>query len=222
MEESCYICRRTRVDLERLNEEVRTRVYLSYFSNARGQIDEERRKIAFLQRLKDEEGGDPHFRINAKQVFGDPMAYKKLMPWIESLMEIASATPKPVDEHLSIGELVERLLADEHGVTSRMEEGLNEIREAFATGSRSPLTLDAVTCSLPVDWSVHGGVFTWHPSQASDREPLRHSDLPPKTSVDVQIHLCTICQRLAGSLDLVAQAPARIALERSRRGNGVA
>jgi len=88
MEDACYLCGRTQVDLDRLNEEIRTRVYLSYFSNARGQIDDERRTIAFLQRLKDEEGGYPHFRINARQVFGDPKAYEKLMPWIDTLVKI--------------------------------------------------------------------------------------------------------------------------------------
>ena len=108
MDDACYLCRRTQLDLDRLNEEIRTRVYLSYFSNLRGQIDEERRKITFLQRLKDEESGDPHFRINAKQVFGDPKAYEKLMPWIDTLIEVVHSRGGAVDDKHSI--VVPRLL----------------------------------------------------------------------------------------------------------------
>ena len=222
MEDSCYICRRTRVDLDRLNEEIRTRVYLSYFSNARGQIDDQRRKIGFLQRLKDEESGDPHFRINAKQVFGDPMAYKKLMPWIETLMEIASANSSVMDDRASIGELVERLLAAEHGITSRMEEGLNQIRGGFASGGRTPLTLDTVTYSFPVDWSVNDGAFRWHSAQPSDVEPLHHTLPAPKNTVDVQIHLCTVCRRLVEGSPLLELTAGRVGAATGRSGNGLA
>jgi hypothetical protein len=196
MDDSCYICRRTQVDLDRLNEEIRTRVYLSYFSNARGQIDEQRRKITFLQRLKDEESGDPHFRINAKQVFGDPAAYKKLMPWIDTLMEIAHASPKTTTESKTMGELVEELLADERRLTLKLEEGLNQIRGGFATGGRSPLSLDTVSHFLPVDWSVDTYPIKWQAVQATDREPLHRSPGESKPTVEVQLHICTICQRL--------------------------
>jgi hypothetical protein len=196
MDDSCYICRRTQVDLDRLNEEIRTRVYLSYFSNARSQIDEQRRKITFLQRLKDEESGDPHFRINAKQVFGDPMAYKKLMPWIESLMEIAHASPKSPIETQTIGELVEELLTEERRATSKLEEGLNQVRGGFASGGRSPLTLDTVSHFLPVDWSVDAFPIKWQAGPGGDREPLHRPPGEPKTMVEVQLHICTICQKL--------------------------
>jgi len=196
MDDACYICRRTQVDLDRLNEEIRTRVYLSYFSNARSQIDEQRRKITFLQRLKDEESGDPHFRINAKQVFGDPMAYKKLMPWIDALMEIAHASQKSVGETRSIGELVEELLTEERRLTSKLEEGLNQVRGGFASGGRSPLSLETVSQFLPVDWSVDAYPIKWLTGQGGDREPLRRQPGDSKPTVEVQLHICTICQKL--------------------------
>ncbi|MGP8159463.1 MAG: hypothetical protein ACLPWO_07670 [Thermoplasmata archaeon] len=196
MDDACYLCRRTQVDLDRLNEEIRTRVYLSYFSNARSQIDEQRRKITFLQRLKDEESGDPHFRINAKQVFGDPMAYKKLMPWIDTLMEIAHAEQKSVGETKSIGELVEELLTEERRLTSKLEEGLNQVRGGFATGGKSPLSLDTVSHFLPVDWSVDAYSLKWQTGPGGDREPLRRQPGDSKPTVEVQLHICTICQKL--------------------------
>jgi hypothetical protein len=186
------------VDLDRLNEEIRTRVYLSYFSNARAQIDEQRRKITFLQRLKDEESGDPHFRINAKQVFADPAAYKKLMPWIETLMEIAKADERRADDSRTMGELVEQLLAEERRVTTKLEEGLNQIRGGFATGGRLPLVLEPVTQPLPVEWTVDAIPFKWHAGQPSDREPLRREPGGARPTVDVQLHLCTLCQKLVG------------------------
>jgi hypothetical protein len=198
MEESCYICRRTQVDLDRLNEEIRTRVYLSYFSNARGQIDEQRRKITFLQRLKDEESGDPHFRINAKQVFGDPMAYKKLMPWIDTLMDSANASEKRMDDKMTIGELVDMLLVEERRVISRMDDGLNQIRGGFATGGRFPLSLEIVTHAFPVDWSIAGGPFKWHTSHANDREPLQMQPGESKPTVEMQLHLCSVCKKFIG------------------------
>ena len=196
MDDSCYICRRTQVDLDRLNEEIRTRVYLSYFSNARGQIDEQRRKITFLQRLRDEESGDPHFRITAKQVFGDPAAYKKLMPWIDTLMEIAHASPKITVETKTMGELVEELLAEERRITSKLEEGLNQIRGGFATGGRSPLSLNTVSYFLPVDWTVDTYPIRWQVAQGGGREPLRQQPGESKAAVEVQLHICTICQKL--------------------------
>jgi hypothetical protein len=196
MEDSCYICRRTRVDLDRLNEEIRTRVYLSYFSNARSQIDEQRRKITFLQRLKDEESGDPHFRINAKQVFEDPLAYKKLMPWIETLMETANAGGQRRVESVTIGELVDALLREERQVTTKMEEGLNQIRGGFATGSGSPYLLETVTQTFPVEWSVDAYPFRWHSNQPIEREPLGRSADGAKATVEIQLHICSVCRRL--------------------------
>lgn len=198
MVDSCYICRRTQVDLDHLNEEIRTRVYLSYFSNARGQIDEQRRKITFLQRLKDEESGDPHFRINARQVFGDPAAYKKLMPWIDTLMDIASSAGKPTENTATIGNLVDELLVAEHRTTSQMEEGLNELRNGFATGGKSPLSLHTVNLDFPVGWTIVGFPFTWRPSQPSDREPLRRSSSGSNATVEIPVHLCSICQKVTG------------------------
>jgi hypothetical protein len=198
MDDACYVCRRTQVDLDHLNEEIRTRVYLSYFSNARAQIDEQRRKISFLQRLKDEESGDPHFRINAAQVFDDPMAYKKLMPWIDTLMEIARAGEEREDVKETIGELVEGLLVKERATTSKMEEGLNRIRAGFATGGKSPLSLHAITQAFPVEWYLDGSPFAWRASPASDREPLRHSLGESKSTVDVVLHICSVCQKLTG------------------------
>jgi len=198
MVDACYLCRRTQADLDHLNEEIRTRVYLSYFSNARSQIDDQQRKISFLQRLKDEESADPHFRIGAPQVFGDPMAYKKLMPWIDTLMEIASPGGQRTDVRGSIGELVDTLLAQERSVIARLEEGLNQIRGGFTTGGKAPLTLHAVTRAFPVEWSVDGHAFVWRPSQASDREPLRRVEGSSKATVDVQLQICSACQELLG------------------------
>ena len=149
MVDSCYICRRTQVDLDHLNEEVRTRAYLSYFSNARSQIEDQSREINFLQRIQDEESGDPHFRINARQVFSDPEAYKKLMPWIETLMDIAKEHEKRPDDPRTIGELVPELLARERHLTAQMEQGLIELRGGFATGGKSPLSLEVVTYAFP-------------------------------------------------------------------------
>jgi hypothetical protein len=198
MVEACYICRRTQVELDHLNEEIRTRVYLSYFSNARGQIDEQRRRITFLQRLQDEESGDPHFRINAKQVFGDPVAYKKLMPWIDTLIEIASVGKKPFDDSRTIGELVQELLLEERHIITNMEEGLNEIRGAFATGGKSPLSLETVTYAFPVEWTIARDPLTWHAGQANDREPLRRPSGESKAVVEIPIHLCSVCQKITG------------------------
>ncbi len=196
MEDSCYICRRTQVDLDRLNEEIRTRVYLSYFSNARAQIDEQRRKITFLQRLKDEESGDPHFRINAKQVFADPAAYKKLMPWIETLMEIANAGDRRADDSRTMGELVEQLIVEERRIVTKLEEGLNQIRGGFTTGGKLPLILEPLAQPLPVEWSIDAIPFKWHASQPSDREPLRREPGGARPTVDVQLHLCSLCRKL--------------------------
>jgi len=196
MEDACYICRRTQVDLDRLNEEIRTRVYLSYFTNARNQIDEQRRKITFLQRLKDEESGDPHFRINAKQVFGDPAAYKKLMPWIDTLMEIASADAKNPIERQTIGELVEELLAEERHVSPKLESGLDQIRSGFATSGKYPLSLETVTFAFPVEWAVGGAPFAWRTSSANGREPLQRAVGDSKSTVDVQLHICSACRKL--------------------------
>lgn len=186
------------MDLDRLNEEVRTRVYLSYFSNARAQIDEQRRRITFLQRLKDEESGDPHFRINAKQVFGDPAAYEKLMPWIDTFIETARARGQPKDERWTIGELVEVLLAEERHLAQTMEQGLNQIRAGFAAGGKFPLSLEAVTHAFPVEWSIDRALFTWQAGSSKEREPLRRSADDSRMVVDVPIHLCTVCQRLVG------------------------
>jgi len=206
MVDSCYICRRTQADLDRLNEELRARVYFSYFSNARNQIDEQQRRFAFLQRLKDEEGGDPHFRINARQVFGDPKAYEKLMPWIGPLMEIANATELRSDDTRTIGRLVEELLDEEHRLASKMEQGLNQLRTGFASGGRFPLVLESVVYTFPVEWSVDSYPFTWHASQVSDREPLRRQPGESKPTVEVQLHLCSVCQRLAGGAERVPPA----------------
>jgi len=199
MVDSCYICGRTQVDLDRLNEEIRTRAYLSYFSNARSQIDDQSRKITFLQRLQDEESADPHFRINARQVFGDPEAYKKLMPWIETLMEIANARPKRPEDTRSIGELVDELLEQERHAASQMEQGLMELRGGFAQGGKSPLTLEEVTYSFPVEWTIAGSPFTWRASQPSDREPLQRDPSNSKATVDLPVHLCSICRKVARS-----------------------
>jgi hypothetical protein len=200
MDDACYICRRTQTDLDHLNEEIRARVYLSYFSNARGQIDEQRRRITFLQRLKDEESADPHFRISALQVFGDPAAYKKLMPWIDTLMEIARPGGTPSDVRGTIGELVEALLAQERGKVSRMEEGLNQIRGGFATGGRSPFSLQVVTRAFPVEWSVDGHLVAWRAGSATDREPLQRPPGGSKSAVEVPLHICSVCQQLLGEV----------------------
>ncbi|HYA69952.1 MAG TPA: hypothetical protein VEH28_01105 [Thermoplasmata archaeon] len=197
MDDACYLCRRTQVDLDRLNEEIRTRVYLSYFTNIRGQIDDERRKVVFLQRLKDEEGGDPHFRINAKQVFGDPKAYQKLMPWIDTLIEIVSTDNWQLDETRTIGELVNELLQDQHRRASKLEEGLERIRAAFAPGGKFPFYLETLVLPLPVGWSLEGSAPSWRPNQPGDREPLLRPAGDAKPVVEVPIHVCSVCRRLA-------------------------
>lgn len=196
MPDSCYLCKRTQADLDHLIEEIRTRRYLSYFSEARSQMDDQQRKFTFLQRLKDEEGSDPHFRINAKQVFGDPMAYKKLMPWIETLIEVVHSTGTPVDERQTIGELVDDLLVQERSIANRMEQALNQLRTAFTAGGTSPLTLDAVTLAFPVTWSVEGLPFTWEPAAAKNPRSPPGPPGASKPFVEISVYLCTICQRI--------------------------
>ena len=171
-------------------------MYLSYFSNARSQIDEQRRKIAFLQRLHDEESGDAHFRINAQQVFGDPLAYKKLMPWIETLMEIVAASEKGRQSSGTMADLIKELLVEEHRTTTSMEEGLNHLREGFATGGKSPLSLVAIISAFPVDWTIVGFPFGWIASQANDREPLLRTAGQSKAMVEIPLHICSVCQRI--------------------------
>lgn len=195
MVDSCYICRRTQVDLDRLNEEARTRVYLSYFSNARSQLDDQRRKITFLQRLKDEESGDPHFRINAKQVFGDPKAYEKLMPWIDTLMGIVHDLGHAVPEQRTMAELVNDLLSVEHQTANQMEEGLNDLRSGFASGGKLPYSLEEVHLTVPVDWSVDSSLVRWRPSQPNDREPLLRNSGDARAKIEVTVHLCTMCRQ---------------------------
>lgn len=204
MVDSCYLCKRTQTDLDHLIEEIRTRRYLSYFSEARGQMDEQQRKFTFLQRLKEEEGADPHFRINAKQVFSDPMAYKKLMPWIDTLMEIAHSTGVVIDERRTIGELVEVLLVEERRLATRMEQALNQLRAAFAAGGKSPLSLEAVTLTFPVDWSVEGLPFTWASVATRNPRPTAGGSRP---FVEVSVYLCSICQRIVGTTDRTPAAP---------------
>jgi len=198
MDDACYLCRRTQVDLDRLNEEVRTRVYLSYFSNVRGQLDDQRRKVTFLQRLKDEESGDPHFRIGAKQVFGDPKAYEKLMPWIDTLIEVARGAGRAPPEQQTIGELVEALLAEERKAAVRMEQGLDRVRSGFATGGHSPFSLETLPRAFPVEWSVDPALFSWRSAQPSDREPLKNDPSGAGRTVDYAVHLCSVCRAILG------------------------
>ena len=198
MPDACYLCRRTQADLDRLNEETRTRVYLSYFSNARGQLDEQLRRINFLQRIKDDEGADPHLRIPAQQIFGDPAAYKKLMPWIDTVIEIAGPGGARTPVTGTIGELVERLLGEERAVASGMELGLNELRGGFPVEGHSPLALRKVTVSLPVGWTVDGHRFAWHTVPAGEAEPLHRPPGSAKATADVELHLCAVCEKLLG------------------------
>jgi hypothetical protein len=184
------------VDLDRMNEEIRTKVYLSYFSNARGQVDEQRRRSTFLKQLKDEEGFDPHFRIKAKQVFEDPQAYKKLMPWIDRLMEIASTLDVRPDENATIGEVVDKLLAEVRQATAKMDEGMNRLGGAFATGGKTPLSLEMVNLTFPVEWLSEGYPFKWRGSDASDREPLQRKPGSSKPTVDMQFHVCSVCRMM--------------------------
>jgi len=197
MDNACYLCRRTQTDLDHLNEEIRARVYLSYFSNARGQIDDQRRRLTFLQRLKDEESGDPHFRIGAQQVFADPGAYKKLMPWVDTLIEIA-AGGRSAGVQGSMGELVDALLTEERQKLLRMEEGLNHLRSGFASGGRSPFSLHEVTSSFPVEWPVEAQLLVWRPGGTNDREPLRHPSGSSERAVEVPLYICSVCQKLTG------------------------
>ena len=198
MVDACYVCRRTQADLDHLNEEIRTRVYLSYFSNIRAQLDERQRQIRFLQRLKDEESSDPHFRIGAAQVFGDPQAYEKLMPWIDTLLEIARGAGKPTDAHGTMGELVEKLLAEGRAAAARLEESLNRVRAGFATGGGSPLSLESVTQALPVAWPADLEGIEWLAGRVGDREPLRRSPGEAPPAVEVPLHLCSACRALLG------------------------
>jgi len=199
MVDACYICHRTQADLDRLNEEIRTRVYLAYFANTRSQVDDQRRKISFLQRLKDEESGDPHFRINASQVFGDPPAYEKLMPWIDRLIEIARAQRDAPDEKRTIGELVDHLLAEEKHAGAQLEQSLDQLRSRFATSGKAPVSLTEFTLPFPVEWSLEDSPAKWRASQPSDLEPLRPISGEARSTVDVKVHLCSVCRQLMGT-----------------------
>lgn len=196
MVDSCYVCKRTQADLDRLNEEIRTRVYLEYFSNARNQIDEQQRKFAFLQRIKDAEGSDPHFRISAQQVFGDPKAYEKLMPWIETVIQVADAAGLRPDPQRTMGELIEQLLLEERHVAAKMEQGLNQLRSGFASGGKSPFSLQPVSRAFPVEWSLEGYPFPWQEKESGGPEPLLRQPATSKATVTVPLHLCTVCQEL--------------------------
>jgi len=199
MVDACYVCGRTQADLDRMNEEVRARVYLSYFSNARGLIDEQHRRITFLQRLKDEESGDAHFRISAAQVFADPAAYKKLMPWIDALMEIERGSLPRAEPNGTIGDLLERLLSRERARTAELEAGLERIRAAFGAGTRSPFALEPWRRAFPVDWAVHDIALPWHASEPGEREPLAPAIGSTKPTVEIQLHLCTACRQLVAA-----------------------
>ena len=196
MEDACYICHRTRTDVDRLNEEIRTRVYLEYFANTRSQLDHQRRRIVFLQRLKDEESADPHFRINAGQVFGDPPAYEKLMPWIDRLIEIARSRGSTMDEKRTIGELVDYLLVEEKHQAAALEQGLDQLRTRFAATGKPPVTLDEVKLLVPVDWSMEGSTAQWQAHQPNEVEPLQPVPGDARPSVEVPIHICSICRKL--------------------------
>jgi len=196
MVDACYVCGRTQADLDRLNEEVRARVYLAYFSNARGLIDEQHRRITFLQRLKDEESGDAHFRIGAAQVFADPAAYKKLMPWIDALMEIDRGSVPRTEPSGTLGDLLERLLGRERARTAELEAALERIRTAFGSGTRSPFALEPWSRPFPVDWAVREVALPWHPSEPGEREPLASPTDSSKPTVEIRLHLCTVCRRL--------------------------
>jgi len=198
MEDACYLCRRTQVDLDRLNEEFRTRAYLSYFTNARSQIDDHRRWITFLQRLKDEESGDPHFRINAKQVLSDPPAYKKMMPWIDSLSEIAASVTLSPNDGRTMADLVNDLLAEERRVAGRLEDAVDRLRIGFAKGGNSPLSLREVVRALPVEWTVDPHALAWRPRTVGEPEPLQPSPTGSKPTISITVHLCTVCEQLLG------------------------
>lgn len=198
MDDACYLCRRTQADLDRLNEETRTRVYLAYFTNARGQLDDLRRRIHFLQRLKDEESGDPHFRISAKQVLGDPAAYKKMMPWIDTLTEIAGSVELPADESRTMTDLVVALLAQEHRVAARLEDAVNQMRSDFSSGERSPLVLHSVTLAFPVNWTLDRTVIHWQARPPTEPEPVHEPKPGSPQTVDIAVHLCSVCEKLVG------------------------
>lgn len=196
MNDACYLCRRTQVDLDHLNEEIRTRVYLSYFSQARGQLEQQQVRINFLRRLQEEEGGDAHFRIGVAQVFADPAAYRKLMPWIDTLLTIARAAPSAGGDAGTVGETVGRLLEYERGAAAKMEAGLNQIRAEFARGGRLPLTLESRTLEFPVDWGLDPLPFSWIPDAGGEREPLRRLPAGSGASVEVPIKICSVCARI--------------------------
>lgn len=200
MADSCYLCRRTQADLDHLNEETRARVYLSYFSNARSQLDERLQHINFLQRLKDEESGDPHFRINADQVFRDPEAYEKLMPWIDTLIGIARTRPLPEDPSRTMGDLVEELLKDQREDVARKEHAMSQLRAAFATNPRNPILLEPETVAVPVDWPVERESFVWSPGRSGESEPLHRTADGRTLTVGVSVHLCSICRTLLGRI----------------------
>ena len=196
MVEACYFCRRTQADLDHLNEEVRTKAYLSYFSNVRAQLDDRQRRITFLQRLRDEEGSDPHFRIGAEQVFADPPAYEKLMPWIDTLIEIARSQGPDAAPRGTIGELVQALLARERLLAAQTEEALAEIRGGFTAGGRSPFALHPTVLHLPVDWTVEAASFRWKATGPSDIEPLERKEGAARPTVTFTVQVCTVCERL--------------------------
>lgn len=196
MEDSCYICRRTRSELDRLNEETRTRVYLQYFTNAHGLLDELNRRTTFLQRLKDEEGGDAHLRINAHQVFADPQAYEKMMPWIGRVMEIAHDSPLVKDSSKSIGELLGGLLAEGHNHARAVEEALDQVRAAFAPGQHAPLALEAVSVVVTAPWVLGEDAYVWRTTEKSGAEPLRRVAGRPRPELPMPIFLCTICRAI--------------------------
>ena len=198
MDDACYLCRRTQSDLDRLNEELRTHAYLAYFSRARSALDDQRRRLNLLQRLKDEESGDAHFRIPAAQVFGDPPAYEKLMPWIAKLIEIAGSPTTSADLSGTMGDLIDRLLVRERSATVHLEEALNRLRSAIPPASGVPIRLETIGIGLPVPWAVDPSIAPPGPEADGSAGPLRPETGGGRTLIDLPVHLCTVCRELLG------------------------
>ncbi len=194
MADSCYLCRRTQAELDRLNEETRARVYLSYFSNARAQLDDVLQRIGLLERLADEEGGGPYFRQAAGTVFAALDSEANTLPWLRALRNLVP--PGALDPTGTIEDLVAALIAEHRQRAAALERILADLRSTLASPRKGPLVLEPTNLPVPIDGAGEPGSLVWSSAGGAGPEPLHRSSDGTRARVDLPVHLCTVCRIL--------------------------